>query len=408
MKRFLVGVLTGIMFISSLSVSVNAEFSDIQGHWAQSYILSMVNDGSINGYEDGTFKPDRNISKSEFLAIAMRAAIPDFESSAALTKNISSGYSSGYITPEGEMVVESGYFDHLTDTGLWWETYYNCAVILGVIGETDFPKDRMENDITREEMVYIMLECLRKKEGHLERANVKGTADMIADYYSIDERFRDNFATAYTLGLIQGKEGNLFDPKANATRAEAATVLYRIRNPHARQMPDFKVFEEFTGSAPNLDQPITIYEGQERRNRLARVGDTVVKADGTQVVLQLGPNGILGEGQGVAPDLGFYYFVPYDNTSRVADGKMFTGGATERWTNSIGSYVVGDFYHVHPLTGEGHWDNEWSVIFNASYDYMLENGIEGKYDGEISEDKQLVWNSLIKDWLPVYNGRNLK
>ena len=40
---------------------------------------------------------------------------------------------------------------------------------------------------------------------------------------------------------------------------------------------------------------------------------------------------------------GYYYNVKGANPSRVADGKMFTGGQLESWDNSIGSNVAGDF-----------------------------------------------------------------
>ncbi|MGG6314288.1 S-layer homology domain-containing protein [Paenibacillus macerans] len=43
----------------------NGMFSDIQGHWAEKYIASAANKGWINGYTDGTFKPDQYITRAE-------------------------------------------------------------------------------------------------------------------------------------------------------------------------------------------------------------------------------------------------------------------------------------------------------------------------------------------------------
>jgi hypothetical protein len=42
------------------------EFSDTKGHWAISYIQDLADQGYINGYPDGTFKPDRTMTKAEF------------------------------------------------------------------------------------------------------------------------------------------------------------------------------------------------------------------------------------------------------------------------------------------------------------------------------------------------------
>lgn len=43
----------------------NDRFSDIKGHWAEKYIASAANKGWINGYTDGTFKPDQYITRAE-------------------------------------------------------------------------------------------------------------------------------------------------------------------------------------------------------------------------------------------------------------------------------------------------------------------------------------------------------
>jgi hypothetical protein len=40
-------------------------FSDLDGHWAKDYILAAYNEGLIDGYEDGTFRPDVGITRAE-------------------------------------------------------------------------------------------------------------------------------------------------------------------------------------------------------------------------------------------------------------------------------------------------------------------------------------------------------
>ena len=40
-------------------------FEDVSGHWAAGYIGSVTNKGWINGYPDGTFKPEKDISREE-------------------------------------------------------------------------------------------------------------------------------------------------------------------------------------------------------------------------------------------------------------------------------------------------------------------------------------------------------
>ena len=50
-------------------------FSDVEGHWAEDYILKAVEQNLITGYEkDGiyTFKPNQNITRAEAMAIVNR------------------------------------------------------------------------------------------------------------------------------------------------------------------------------------------------------------------------------------------------------------------------------------------------------------------------------------------------
>jgi uncharacterized protein YkwD len=50
-----------------------ALFSDVSGHWSQSYIDWGVSQSLAKGYEDGSFRPDDYITEIEFLALMLRA-----------------------------------------------------------------------------------------------------------------------------------------------------------------------------------------------------------------------------------------------------------------------------------------------------------------------------------------------
>lgn len=42
--------------------------SDIKGHWAEASIAQMQSQGYIGGYSDGSFHPDKEITRAEFVA----------------------------------------------------------------------------------------------------------------------------------------------------------------------------------------------------------------------------------------------------------------------------------------------------------------------------------------------------
>lgn len=52
-----------------------AHFSDVAGHWAIDYILKAANAGWIQGYEDGSFRPEKYITRAEAMTIINRVLV---------------------------------------------------------------------------------------------------------------------------------------------------------------------------------------------------------------------------------------------------------------------------------------------------------------------------------------------
>ena len=48
---------------------IDTSFKDVKGHWAEEYVGSAVKKGWIKGYPDGSFKPDQNITRAEFVTL---------------------------------------------------------------------------------------------------------------------------------------------------------------------------------------------------------------------------------------------------------------------------------------------------------------------------------------------------
>lgn len=71
-KIFLHSILVFLLLVSLLTPGLTQPKpayglpSDIQGHWANSYIAQGIQAGFISGYPDGTFLPDKPVSRAEF------------------------------------------------------------------------------------------------------------------------------------------------------------------------------------------------------------------------------------------------------------------------------------------------------------------------------------------------------
>lgn len=100
------------LFVPVLSAPVRvyaADYSDISGHWAEKYIKTAVTKGITKGYSDGTFKPDKPVTRAEFSAMINKALGNTGTSSISfsdipstewyyndVTKAVAASYVSGY------------------------------------------------------------------------------------------------------------------------------------------------------------------------------------------------------------------------------------------------------------------------------------------------------------------------
>ena len=92
-KKLLCGVVGVTVLAASFSVSA-AEFSDVKGHWAESYVNAMVKKGYIKGYEDGTFKPNKTVTNTESLILIARMLGVDDAKNKTTVNNAVAAYSS--------------------------------------------------------------------------------------------------------------------------------------------------------------------------------------------------------------------------------------------------------------------------------------------------------------------------
>jgi len=171
--------------------------TDIDQHWAEAAIRRAVSLGIVKGYDDGTFRPERPVTRSEFVTMLMRALKPPASDSQDLT------FADVDVIPQ------------------WAKEPLSAAVKQNVINGYEDNTFRGDNQITRTEMVTAIVRVLGLHEEATENTS-------FADYESIPAYAKGFVAAALKAELVQGKENNAFAPNDPTTRAEAVTLILRM------------------------------------------------------------------------------------------------------------------------------------------------------------------------------------
>ncbi|WP_424101113.1 S-layer homology domain-containing protein [Moorena producens] len=69
----LLGIVTGATAPMVIAVPNQTSFIDIQGHWAKPFIEGLAAENLVNGYANGTFKPDQAVTYAQFSGMVSQA-----------------------------------------------------------------------------------------------------------------------------------------------------------------------------------------------------------------------------------------------------------------------------------------------------------------------------------------------
>ncbi|MBQ3055395.1 MAG: S-layer homology domain-containing protein [Oscillospiraceae bacterium] len=185
---------------ANIPTAKSASFPDVkQDDWFYDNVISMANAGLIVGRENGMFCPQDQMTKAEFITVAVRTYLGEARENLLFGKE-----------------------------DPWWDKYYTAAVSGWLIEEELFPREKMDLPLTREEMAQIALDLI--VESYVDKELDTYTAyEKIPDRAEVDEAFKEAVAYCYADGILQGRDASgAFQPKAHMTRAEASTVMSRV------------------------------------------------------------------------------------------------------------------------------------------------------------------------------------
>lgn len=174
---------------------------DYENHWAKDNIDTAIANGWINGYPDHSFKPNKSLTRADFVTMLARV--------------------SGEELPE---IKTSPFPDFGAE--MYYAQSVQWAVDAGIINGFEDGTFGPMQSITREQMAHIMAQYLKHK-GFKVEATTDVTQKLIKDFKVISDYAKADVCFCYEKSLLNGREDG-FAPAEGATRAEACTVLLRL------------------------------------------------------------------------------------------------------------------------------------------------------------------------------------
>jgi len=225
MKRLLSMLLVVVMVMSLAMTAVYAEeateevtlpFTDVKdGKWFTDAVKYVYANGLMNGKEETKFAPNEVLTRAQFAKMLWSLA--------------------------GEPATEANLDFADTKNTQWYAESLTWAVNSGIVNGYEEGGKKLfkpNKNIARDELAKMIVTFLQFME-------VEIVGEEIADPFPDKiQNWAKEFVEAVRLsGLMKGKEGGAFAPKANATRAEGATIIMRMHPSLTRELTPTETME---------------------------------------------------------------------------------------------------------------------------------------------------------------------
>ena len=204
-------------------------FNDLsQAEWARAKVMSLKSKGIVSG-DGGNFYPNNHITRAELTKMVVDALGINAESDVSFAD---------------------------VSAGSWYESYIKRGAGASVIygdGTNFFPND----NIKRQDIAAICYRALAYKGINLSDTGYKMNFTDLGD---ISDYAKESVESLYQYGIINGNDTNEFLPQNNATRAEAAVIIWGIVNGAENGFSAQKVAKKDNGS---VNEEVRINENLE-------------------------------------------------------------------------------------------------------------------------------------------------
>lgn len=177
------------------STDTKKSFSDTENHWGKDYIAELAEKGIINGFDDGTFKPDISVTRAEFVTMVVKAL--------------------GLETVD----ADESFSDVKKDS--WFFAAVMTANKNGLVNGVADGMFSPDSKISRQDAFVILSRAFKD-------SLKAGEASDFADNENISEYAKEAAELLSASGIVSGNEKNELRPKDETSRAEVAALISRI------------------------------------------------------------------------------------------------------------------------------------------------------------------------------------
>ena len=161
MKTRFLAMLIAVLMIVSAAVTVSASFSDVADGYAHTVAIeTLAQLGVIGGYPDGTYQPDKNVTRGEMAALVYRLAttFANVDQKDTIFSDVAAdNWASGYITWCNAKAIVGGYptGDFKPQNNVSYDEA--LKMVCATLGYTDFDSALWPTDVRQKALKDLKL-----------------------------------------------------------------------------------------------------------------------------------------------------------------------------------------------------------------------------------------------------------
>ncbi len=325
MKKVL-SLILAVAMLLSMSVFASAAFADVDSNysWAEAAINGLSEKGIITGYEDGTFKPGKSITRQEAITLFSKAMGASEEVNEPIVNLAYGIYEADLGVCSTSYAVKQGAY-------LIYRSVFNVDEVIDYLSTANRDKE-----LKRFEAATLIAKALGA-DSWFKSNPTADTSMSFADVNDIPAKYIDYVYYTTALGIMGDMGDNKFGPNETVTRAQVAVMIQRILD-----TMEFEFIGGIITTVDTLNDNLAIRKADGEVVKFGVDAGSVIFIDGSKVTLadlDIGMEAVFTFSQGALYEI---------DAISVAGDAAIAGAYKGQTTNNSGTTIK-----IADITQEG-------------------------------------------------------